>query len=73
MVRMRLVTVVRITKDGVTGESALSGKVSEGYSEEQMARRVIKQFRDAKQELTAGLTARRAIGELQMPMFAESA
>jgi hypothetical protein len=70
---MRLVTVVRITKNGVTGESALCGQVSEGYSEEQMARRVIKQFRDAKQELTAGLTARRAIDELQMPMFAESA
>jgi hypothetical protein len=70
---MRLVTAVRIIKDGVTGESALGGKVSEGYSEEQFARRMIKQFRDAKQEWTAGSTARRAVEELQMPMFAESA
>lgn len=66
---MRLVTVIRITKDGVTGESAISGKVSEGYSEEQLARRVIKQFREAKQEWTAGRTAKRAVDELQIPMF----
>jgi hypothetical protein len=68
---MRLVTIVRIVKDGVTGESVTVGEVSEGYSEEQLARRVIKQFRNSKQELTAGLTARRAIAELQLPMFAE--
>ena len=69
---MRLVTVVRITKNGVEGESAMTGEVSEGYSEEQLACRVIKQFRRAKSELTAGLTAKRAIAELQMPMFADS-
>ena len=55
------------------GESAQSGNVSEGYSEEHLARRVIKQYRDARQELTAGLTAKRVVDELQMPMFAESA
>lgn len=71
MVQMRLVTVVRISKDGVTGESALAGEVNEGYSEEQLAKRVIKQFRKSKSELTAGLTARRAIADLQIPMFAE--
>jgi hypothetical protein len=69
MVRMRLVTVVRIIKDGVTGESALGGKVSEGYSEEQFARRMIKQFRDAKQEWTAGASAKRAVDAMQIPMF----
>lgn len=68
---MRLVTIVRIVKDGVTGESVTVGEVSEGYSEEQFAKRVIKQFRNSKQELTAGLTARRAIAELQLPMFVE--
>lgn len=68
---MRLVTIVRVSKDGVTGESVTVGEVSEGYSEEQLARRVIKQFRNSKQELTAGLTARRVIAELQLPMFAE--
>lgn len=66
---MRLVTVVRITKDGVTGESVTAGEVSEGYSEEQFAKRMIKQFRKSKSELTAGLTARRAIADLQIPLF----
>ncbi len=70
---MRLVTVVRISKDGVTGESVSVGEVSEGYSEEQLAKRVVKQYRNAKQEWTAGAAARRAIAELQIQMFAEMA
>ena len=70
---MKLVTIVRIAKDGVSGECVVTGEVSEGYSEEQMAKRVIKQFRSAKSELTAGLTAKRAFEELQMPLFQESA
>lgn len=61
--------MVRITKEGVTGESVTSGEVSEGYSEEQLARRTIKQFQDARRELIAGLTAKRAIAELQLPLF----
>jgi hypothetical protein len=68
---MRLTTIVRISKDGVTGESVTAGEVSEGYSEEQLATRTIKQFRDAKQELTAGLTARRAVESKQQLLFAE--
>ncbi len=68
---MRLVTVVRISKDGVSGESALAGEVREGYSEEQIARRVIKQFQNARRELIAGLTAKRATSsvELQQELF----
>ncbi len=66
---MRLVTVVRISMNGVTGESVTVGEVSEGYSEEQLAKRTIKQFRSAKQDLISGMSARRAIEELQTEMF----
>jgi hypothetical protein len=68
---MKLVTIVEIRKDGVTGRSIATAEVSEGYSEEQLATRTIKQFRDAKQELTAGLTARRAVESQQQLLFAE--
>jgi hypothetical protein len=68
---MRLVTVVRITKDGVSGEIASGSEVSEGYSEQQLACRVIKQFRAAKSELIAGLTAKKAVESLQQDLFPE--
>jgi hypothetical protein len=68
---MRLVTVVRVVKNGVSGESTLVGEVSDGYSEEQIAARTIKQFRTAKSNLIAGLAAKRAIASLQQDLFPE--
>jgi len=73
MVRMRLVTVVRIFKGGVLGESAISSEVSETYSEKKLAARVWKQYEMAKFEADARYAKKQETAELQMPMFAESA
>ena len=71
---MKLTTLVRLAKDGVTCESYQTGEVSEGYSDEQFAARTIKQLRAVKQDLTAGLTAKRVAKELRkLPLFETSA
>jgi hypothetical protein len=69
MQHMRLVTVVRIFKGGVIGESAISSEVSETYSEKKLAARVWKQYEMAKVEADARLAKKQEIGELQMAMF----
>lgn len=66
---MRLTTIVRISKDGVTGESVTVGEVSEGYGEEKLAARAIRDFRHAKDEVIVKLTAKRAAAELQNELF----
>jgi hypothetical protein len=66
---MKLTTIVEIKKDGVVGRSVAAAEVSEGYSEEQLATRTIKQFRTAKEDLIARLTAKRAIESQQQLLF----
>jgi hypothetical protein len=66
---MKLTTIVEIRKDGVSGRSVTTGEVGEGYSDEQLATRTIKQFRTAKEDLIARLTAKRAIDSQQPLLF----
>lgn len=68
---MRLVTIIELRKDGVAGKSILTSDVSDGYGEEQLAARAIKQFQQARQDLIARRTARRAFQKLQQEMFPE--
>lgn len=68
MVHVRLVTVVRIFKGGVCGESAISSEVTETYSQTKLAARVWKQYEMAKLEADARHAKKQEIGELQMPM-----
>jgi|SRR5579884_2744735 hypothetical protein len=66
---MRLLTIVELRKDGVAGRSVSSSEVSDGYGNEQIARRTIKQLDSARRDLIAGLTAKKAAAELQQELF----
>lgn len=68
---MRLTTIIELRKDGVAGKSVLTSDVSDGYGEEQLAARAIKQFQQARQDLIIRRTARRAFKSLQQEMFPE--
>jgi hypothetical protein len=63
--------MIELRKDGVVGKSILVSDVSDGYAEEDLAGRCIKQYQRARQDLIVKRTAKRASLKQQREMFPE--
>lgn len=68
---MKLTTIIELRKDDVAGKSILLSDVSEGYGEEQLAARMIRQYQAARSDLIVNRTAKRAVLTRQRELFAE--